>query len=430
MGESSRAASIIGRHIVLIIGGGIGAYKILELIRLLRDRGVSVIPVLTAAAEHFVTPLSVAALAGCAPRQDLFDPSEEEGAMDHIGLSRRADLIVVAPATADLIGRMAAGLGDDLATTLLLATDKPVLIAPAMNVRMWQHAAVVDNVALLERRGIIVVPPESGSMACGEYGPGRLVEPADLADLICAHIGKAIGVVSARPLAGVKILVTAGATREPLDPVRYISNHSSGKQGYAIAAALRALGAEIVLISGAATAPPPADIVCEEAMTARDMLAACEAALPVDIAICVAAVSDWRPATAATRKLAKTDLTAQKLGAEDADSEPVLRLDLIANPDILHHLGHHAERPGLVVGFAAQTHDMLAYGHAKRARKGADWILCNNVAADQGVMGGDSNEVVLIHADGVENWPRASKRAVADRLAGCIVDWLARQRES
>ena len=397
---------LAGKKILLIIGGGIAAYKVLDLIRRLRDAGAGVVPVLTRAAEEFVTPLSVSALAGEKVHRDLFDLTAE-AEMGHIQLSRSADLVVVAPATADLMGKMAAGLANDLASTLLMATDKPVLLAPAMNVRMWTHPATRRNLATLQGDGIMVVGPDEGAMACGEFGPGRMAEP----EAIRAAIGAALG---DGPLAGRHVLVTSGPTHEPIDPVRYIANRSSGAQGTALAAALRDLGARVTFVTGPATVPPPPGVDVVRVETAQQMLSAVQAALPADAAVFAAAVADWRVANAAGQKMKK----------DDSGKAPAL--EFAENPDILATISQMgAGRPGLVVGFAAETHDVLAHATAKRARKGCDWIVANDVSPDTGIMGGAENAVTLIYADGSESWPRMAKDDVARRLAARIAEALA-----
>ncbi|AWI84701.1 bifunctional phosphopantothenoylcysteine decarboxylase/phosphopantothenate synthase [Alloyangia pacifica] len=386
-----------GKRILLIIGGGIAAYKSLELIRRLRERGAAVTPVMTRAAEEFVTPLSVSALAGEEVHRDLFDLTKE-AEMGHIQLSRVADLVVVSPATADLMAKMAQGLAGDLAATLLLATDTPVLIAPAMNVRMWQHPATQRNFATLQGDGVRVVGPNDGDMACGEFGPGRLAEPMEI--LAAIEVALAEG-----PLKGRWVLVTSGPTHEPIDPVRYIANRSSGAQGTAIAEALRDLGAKVVFVTGPAEAPRPTGVEVIEVETAREMRAAVLAALPVEAAVFAAAVADWRMAAENGSKIKK-----------QAGKLPVL--EFAENPDILAEVSRMAEgRPGLVVGFAAETDDVLANATAKRARKGCDWIVANDVSPATGIMGGSENAVVLISEGGSEEWPRMGKRAVAARLA-------------
>lgn len=397
---------LAGKKILLIIGGGIAAYKVLDLIRRLRDTGACVVPVLTRAAEEFVTPLSVSALAGEKVHRDLFDLTAE-AEMGHIQLSRSADLVVVAPATADLMGKMAAGLANDLASTLLMATDKPVLLAPAMNVRMWTHPATRRNLATLQGDGIMVVGPDEGAMACGEFGPGRMAEP----EAIRAAIGAALG---DGPLAGRHVLVTSGPTHEPIDPVRYIANRSSGAQGTALAAALRDLGARVTFVTGPATVPPPPGVDVVRVETAQQMLSAVQAALPADAAVFAAAVADWRVANAAGQKMKK----------DGSGKAPAL--EFAENPDILATISQMgAGRPGLVVGFAAETHDVLAHATAKRARKGCDWIVANDVSPDTGIMGGAENAVTLIYADGSESWPRMAKDDVARRLAARIAEALA-----
>ena len=396
---------LAGKRILLIIGGGIAAYKSLELIRLLKAQGATVTPVLTRAGAEFVTPLSVAALAGAPVHQDLFDLTAE-AEMGHIQLSRAADLVVVAPATADLMARMAGGLANDLASTLLMATDKRVLIAPAMNVRMWRHPALQRNLAQLVADGVLCVGPDSGDMACGEHGPGRLAEPR----AILAAIGAAL---ADGPLKGRHVLVTSGPTHEPIDPVRYIANRSSGQQGAALAEALRDLGARVTFVTGPATAPPPGGVTLVRVETAREMLAAVEAALPADAAVFAAAVADWRVKNAAGQKMKK------QAGA------PLPVLEFAENPDILATISHHARRPGLVVGFAAETETVVAHAQAKRLRKGCDWIVANDVSPASGIMGGAENAVHLITADRVEDWPRLPKPEVARRLALRIAEALS-----
>ncbi len=394
-----------GKHILLIIGGGIAAYKSLELIRRLQDQGARVTPVLTRAGEEFVTPLSVSALAGSAVHRDLFDLTAE-AEMGHIQLSRSADLLVVAPATADLMAKMAQGHANDLASTLLLATDTPVLLAPAMNVRMWEHPATQRNLAQLRADGVQVVGPNEGGMACGEYGPGRLAEPDEIVRAIAAQL-------QAGPLKGKRIIVTSGPTHEPIDPVRYIANRSSGAQGTAVARALQALGAEVVFITGPATVRPPEGVQVVPVETAREMQAAVDAALPADAGVFAAAVADWRVASASDRKLKKTK-----------DGMP--RLEFAENPDILRDVSTRAEgRPVLVVGFAAETNDVVEHATAKRLRKGCDWIVANDVSPATGIMGGTENAVVLITADGAQHWPRMPKEQVAARLAEKICNALS-----
>jgi phosphopantothenoylcysteine decarboxylase/phosphopantothenate--cysteine ligase len=392
---------LTSKRILLIIGGGIAAFKALNLIRRLRERGAVVTPVLTRAGSEFVTPLSVSALAGRRVFSDLFDLTDE-AEMGHIELSRSADLIVVAPATADLMAKMAQGHADDLASTLLLATDTPVLLAPAMNVRMWQHAATQRNLAMLKADGIGFVGPNEGDMACGEHGPGRMAEvPAIEAALADG------------PLRGRRVLVTSGPTHEPIDPVRYIANRSSGAQGTAIARALAALGAEVVFITGPASVPPPEGVHLVRVETAQEMLAAVEAALPADAAVFAAAVADWRVARASDRKMKKTE-----------GGLPVL--EFAENPDILATVSQMTEgRPPLVVGCAAETHDVVEHATAKRARKRCDWIVANDVSVGTGIMGGAENAVTLITEEDAESWPRMGKDQVARQLAGRIAQALA-----
>ena len=392
---------LAGKRILLIIGGGIAAFKVPELIRLLRGQGAAVTPVLTAAGAQFVTPLTVSTLAGEAAHTDLFDLTHE-AEIGHIQLSRAADLVVVVPATADLMAKMAAGLANDLASTLLLATDKRVLIAPAMNVRMWNHPATQRNIATLRADGVLFAGPTEGDMACGEFGPGRMVEPAT----IVAAIGQAL---ATGPLSGRHILVTSGPTHEPIDPVRYIANRSSGAQGTALAAALRDLGARVTFVTGPATVPPPAGVEVVRVETAREMLAAVETALPAEAAVFAAAVADWRVANESGQKM-KKDGTGRAPALEFSE-----------NPDILATISRRAEgRPRLVVGFAAETHDVLRHATEKRARKGCDWIVANDVSPATGIMGGSENAVTIIDAAGAESWERMGKDAVARRLAARI----------
>lgn len=387
-----------GKRILLIIGGGIAAFKALELIRLIRKAGGAVTPVLTTAGQEFVTPLSASALAAEKVYTDLFDLTDE-AEMGHIELSRSADLVVVAPATADLIAKMANGHANDLASTLLMATDTPVLIAPAMNVRMWLHPANQRNVATLEADGIARIGPDEGDMACGEFGPGRLSDPQVILDAIVAQLGQG-------PLTGKHIIVTSGPTHEPIDPVRYIANRSSGAQGSAIANALVGLGATVTFVTGPADAalPPGASIV--PVQTADQMLDAVTSALPADAAIFAAAVADWKVESATDSKIKKT-----KTGKPPA-------LKLTENPDILATIAKkRKDRPTLVIGFAAETDDVLANATAKRKRKRCDWIVANDVSPETGIMGGSENAVTVIDAEGAESWPRASKTDVARRLA-------------
>ena len=394
-----------GKTVVLIIGGGIAAYKSLELIRRLKERGAGVRAILTKAGAEFVTPLSVSALTGERVFQDLFSLTDE-AEMGHIQLSRSADLVVVAPATADLIAKLAGGHANDLASTALLATDKRVLMAPAMNVRMWNHPATQRNVATLKADGVLFVGPNDGEMACGEFGPGRMSEPNEIANAI------EMAIVSDGPLTGFNALVTAGPTQEPLDPVRFISNHSSGKQGYAIASALADAGAQTTLVSGPVGIAAPSNVKLLKVTTALEMLNACESLLPADVAVCTAAVADWRPNALANSKIKKT---------EDGVAPTVA---LTQNPDILATLSHSAKRPALVIGFAAETENVIAHAQAKRQRKGCDWIVANDVSPGTGIMGGDSNRVHLITAGAVEDWPLLDKREVGRRLAARIAETL------
>ncbi|WP_020698937.1 bifunctional phosphopantothenoylcysteine decarboxylase/phosphopantothenate--cysteine ligase CoaBC [Reyranella massiliensis] len=391
-----------GKRVLLIVTGGIAAFKSLDLIRRLRERGASVRCVLTEAGAKFVTPLSLQALTEEKVYSDMFSLTDESE-MGHIQLSRDADLLVVAPATANILARMAAGMADDLAATVLLATDKPVLAAPAMNVRMWTHAATVANVETLKKRGVTFVGPNEGAMACNEFGPGRMSEPLEIVAAIEALL------TSEKPLAGRRALVTSGPTREALDPVRYISNHSSGKQGHAIAHALARLGADVTLVSGPVVVPDPAGVRVVRVDSADQMLAACLAAGAVDVAVCAAAVADWKAAKPATAKIKK------KTGAQPP------ALELAPNPDILATLSKPgAKRPGLVVGFAAETEEVVANAIEKRTRKGCDWIVANDVSPAKGTFGGERNTVHLISAKGVEDWPTLAKEEVALRLAGRI----------
>ncbi|WP_343527707.1 bifunctional phosphopantothenoylcysteine decarboxylase/phosphopantothenate--cysteine ligase CoaBC [Sphingomonas sp.] len=404
-------------HILLIVGGGIAAYKSCELIRLLRKKGHSVRCVLTEGGSHFVTPMTLAALSENQVFTTLWD-LKDEAEMGHIQLSREADLIVVSPGTADLLARMANGLADDLATTLLLATDTPVLVAPAMNVRMWLHPATQRNIARLRADGVTVMPPDEGAMACGEFGPGRLPEPPAILAAIEAALAQAEQVptkqvlakqvLAKQVLAGRHILVTAGPTHEPIDPVRYIANRSSGRQGFAVAGALARLGARVTLIAGPVTLPTPAGVDRIDVESARQMAEAVDGALPADAAVMVAAVADWR-VEAAGQKVKK-----------DGGAPPALTL--VENPDILATLAASPNRPALVVGFAAETEQVIEHAVAKRVRKRADWIVANDVSSD--TFGGEANSIHLITADGVESWPRMSKEDVAGGLAQRIADAL------
>ena len=390
-----------GKRILLIIGGGISAYKSLDLIRRLRERGASVTPVLTKAGEEFVTPLSVAALAGEKCYRHLFDLTDE-AEMGHIELSRAADLVVVVPATADLMAKMAGGHANDLASTLLMATDKRVLIAPAMNVRMWLHRATQRNIAALRADDIRLVGPNEGDMACGEYGPGRMAEPLEIVAAVEATLGNG-------PMAGRHVIVTSGPTHEPIDPVRYIANRSSGAQGTALARALRDLGARVTFVTGPASVAPPGGVELVRVETAVEMLEAVKAALPADAAVLAAAVADWRV----------TNASASKLKKDGSGKAPAL--DFAENPDILATVSQMKEgRPKLVVGFAAETDDVIAHARAKRARKHCDWIVANDVRPATGIMGGAENAVTLITGDGADEWPRLPKDEVARRLAAAI----------
>ena len=397
---------LAGKRILLVIGGGIAAYKSLLLIRLLKGAGAAVTPVLTRAGAEFVTPLSVSALAGEKVHDALFDLTDESE-MGHIQLSRVADLVVVAPATADLMAKLATGRAEDLASTLLLATDTPVLMAPAMNVRMWEHAATQRNLAQLQADGVRFVGPDAGEMACGEFGPGRMAEPEAIFAAIAAALGDG-------PLQGKHVLVTSGPTHEPIDPVRYIANRSSGAQGTAIAAALRDMGARVTFVTGPATVPPPAGVQVVRVETAREMLAAVEAALPADAAVMAAAVADWRVANQG----------AQKMKKDGSGRAPAL--EFAENPDILATVSKGALRPRLVVGFAAETEKVVDHATAKRARKGCDWIVANDVSPETGIMGGTENAVVLISDSGAEVWPRMGKDQVARQLAERIAAALAK----
>ncbi len=394
-----------GKSVLLIIGGGIAAYKSLLLIRLLQKRGIGVRAILTKAGAEFVTPLSVGSLTKDKVYRDLFDLTDE-AEMGHIELSRSADLVVVAPATADLIAKAANGLANDLASTTLLATNKPVLMAPAMNVQMWHHAATQRNLKRLAADGVAFVGPNDGEMADGESGMGRLAEPEEIAEAVERSLA------ASRALDGFKALVTAGPTQEPLDPVRFIANRSSGKQGYAIADALARAGAQTTLVSGPVELAAPAGVKLLKVTTAREMLAACESALPADIAVCTAAVADWRPEIAANHKIKK----------ETDAASPTIRL--VENPDILATLSRHARRPRLVIGFAAETENVVAHARAKLTRKGCDWIVANDVSPATGIMGGDRNTVHLITASGAEDWPEMAKSEVGTRLAARIADAL------
>ena len=418
--------SLSGKSILLVIGGGIAAYKALDLIRRFRERGATIRPVMTEGAKAFVTPLSVSSLAGTAVHTELFSLTDE-AAMGHIELSRAADLVVVAPATANLMAKLAHGLADDLASTLLLATDKRALLAPAMNLRMWLHPATQRNLTQLQTDGVLVVGPDDGSMACGEFGPGRMAEPL----AIVAAVEKALAVDTilplplavaamqpgaAQPLRGRRMVVTSGPTHEPIDPVRFIANRSSGRQGHAIAAAAAAAGAAVTLVSGPVAIPDPPGVEVVHVETAHEMLDAVERALPADLFVATAAVADWRPTTESSGKIKK----------RPGDDAP--RLDLTENPDILATVAHRiADRPTLVVGFAAETDRLLDHAAEKLARKGCDMIVANDVGAGSEVMGGDRNTVHLLTQVGTETWPTMSKIDVARRLVTVLA---ARLNES
>jgi phosphopantothenoylcysteine decarboxylase/phosphopantothenate--cysteine ligase len=407
--EPSLLPDLASKRILLVISGGIAAYKALELIRLLRKSGASVRAVLTKAGAEFVTALSVGALTEDKVYTELWSLTDE-AEMGHIRLSREADLIVIAPASADLIAKMSVGLADDLASTMLLAANKPILIAPAMNVRMWEHPATITNIATLEGRGVTKVGPTPGPMACGEFGMGRMAEPADILSAIADHFAG----TKPGPLTGRRILITSGPTQESIDPVRFISNRSSGKQGHAIAAACARLGAETILVSGPTQEPTPAGVTLVPVESADEMLTACLAALPVDAAICAAAVSDWRP----------TDPSPQKIKKKPDASTP--EIHLVQTPDILAHLSKAGpSRPRLVVGFALETENLIENARAKLASKGCDWIVANSATQDSTVFGSSYNTVSLVTSVGTELWPRASKREVGERLAASIAEALA-----
>ena len=401
------AAMLENKRILLVIGGGIAAYKALDLIRRLKERGGAVRCILTKAAQEFITPLAAGTLTGERAFTDLFD-AQGEFDVGHIRLARETDLIVVAPATADLMAKMAGGHADDLASTVLLATDKQVLIAPAMNPRMWEHPATRRNLAQLTADGIAVIGPNEGDMAeRGERGIGRMAEPLEIA----AAVEELLASAGAKPLAGKRVVVTAGPTHEPIDPVRYLANHSSGKQGHAIARAAAAAGADVILVSGPVNLPDPAGVKTVKVTTAREMQAAVEKALPADVAIFAAAVADWR-----------TEETKQKI--KKGHGSP--KLSLVENPDILATVAaRKSKRPRLVVGFAAETNNVVDYAKDKRVRKNSDWILANDVSTQTGIMGGDHNKVHLITADGVESWPNQSKDEVARALVARIAAALA-----
>jgi phosphopantothenoylcysteine decarboxylase/phosphopantothenate--cysteine ligase len=399
--------SLSGKRVLLIIGGGIAAYKSLELIREIGKRGGAVRAILTKAGAEFVTPLSVSSLSGEKVFTDLFSLTDE-AEMGHIELSRSADLVVVAPATADLLAKMAQGLANDLASTALLATDKRVLVAPAMNVRMWQHAATQRNIATLKADGILFVGPDDGAMACGEFGPGRMAEPVAIADAIEAALSP-----GSRLLEGRHVLVTSGPTHEPIDPVRYIANRSSGKQGHAIAAAAARAGAKVTLVSGPVSIPHPVGVTVIPVETADEMLRAVQQSLPADIAVFCAAVADWRVASQSEGKLKKTEAGPPALS-------------LTPNPDILSTIGHlAANRPSLIVGFAAETSNVIEYARGKLDKKACDLIVANDVGGDSGVMGGDMNTVHIVSKDAIDSWPKLSKTAVAERLVALFATKFA-----
>lgn len=409
--EPSYLPVLTAKRILLVISGGIAAYKALELIRLLRQSGASVRAVLTRSGAEFITPLSVGALTEDKVYTDLWSLTDE-AEMGHIRLSREADLIVVAPASADLLAKMATGLADDLASTMLLAADKPVLVAPAMNVRMWEHPATVANLALLEARGVRRVGPEPGPMACGEFGVGRLAEPSQILEAIVGLLAATVGRLSGR-----RALITSGPTQEAIDPVRFISNRSSGKQGHAIAAAFARLGAATTLVTGPTAERDPPGVSVVRIESAAEMLAACQSALPADVAVCAAAVTDWRPAEPASQKLKKQPGT----GAPD--------IRLTETPDVLAHIAQSGnQRPRLVVGFALETEDLLKNAMAKLRSKGCDWIVANAVNAEDRVFGSDQNTVALVTSAGMEVWPRLSKLEVGQRIAAAAADYLAADR--
>jgi len=415
-GALNGTSALNGKRLLLIIGGGIAAYKCLDLIRRLRERGMSVRAILTKGGEQFVTPLSISALSGDKVYSDIFSLTDETE-MGHIRLSREADLLLVAPATADMMAKMAAGISDNLATTALLATDKPVMIAPSMNSRMWRHAATRRNLKQLQQDGIHVISPGAGELACGEEGMGRLAEVDDMVRVLEDFFTDK---AAQGPLSGRHVLITAGPTHEAIDPVRYIANRSSGKQGYAIAKALRDLGARVTLVSGPTNLSAPDGVEMIHVESALEMQEACKFALPADVAVCVAAVADWRAAAEQGQKIKN-----QKIKKKDG-ALPVL--NLVENPDILKMLSQATDsRPALVIGFAAETENITAHARAKLKRKGCDWILANDVSSHDGqsVMGGDRNHVHLITADQIEDWAEDAKEAVGRRLAAKIADYFA-----
>lgn len=401
--------AVTDKRILLIIGGGIAAYKSLFLIRLLAKRGIATRVILTKGGSQFVTPLSAGSLSGERVFSDLWDLTAESE-MGHIELSRSADLVVVAPATADLMAKAAHGIANDLASTTLLATDKRVLYVPAMNVRMWNAPATQRNVQTLKDDGQYILGPDAGAMACGEFGAGRMSEPEAIADAIETLLSSDQSIDVPQTLSGQHILITAGPTREAIDPVRYLSNHSSGKQGYAIASACRALGAKVTLVSGPVTLPAPVGVNVVKVETAREMLGACEAALPADVFISVAAVADWRVDSVGGQKIKK-------------DKSSIPALNLVENPDILKTLSTGKNRPRLIIGFAAETNDVIAHAKAKLARKGCDWIIANDVSGD--VMGGDHNTMIIVTHDAVSEWPRQSKTDAAAALAKAVSEYFS-----
>ena len=399
-----------GKRVLLIISGGIAAYKSLELIRLLRKSGLTVRCILTKGGAQFITPLSVSALTENKVFTDLFSLTDE-AEMGHISLSRETDLLLVAPASADILAKMAQGLADDLASTVILATDKPVLVAPAMNVRMWQHKATQENISTILRRGVLIVGPDEGNMACGEFGPGRLADPEEILRSVKVYFGEN------SPLAGRTALVTSGPTHEPIDPVRYIANRSSGRQGHAIAAALASKGAKTTLISGPTNLPDPAGVKVINIETAQQMLTACQKALPADVVVCAAAVADFRIATESNKKIKKIK-----------GKTPVLKIT--ENPDVLATISKaNTSRPELVIGFAAETHDIIPNAQLKLKDKKCDWLLANDVSEGSGTFGSENNTVHLVTADSVENWPQMSKKDVANLLAERIALALVKNHE-
>ena len=412
--QQAASAGLGGKRILLVISGGIAAYKALDLIRRLRERGATIRAVMTAASQHFITPLAVGALTGGRVFAELFDREDEQD-VGHIRLAREADLIIVAPATADLMAKLAGGHADDLATAVLLATDRPVLLAPAMNPKMWTHPATGRNVETLRRDGIHFIGPMRGEMAeAGEAGTGRMAEPLEI-----VAAAEAILAPRETPLAGLHAIVTSGPTHEPIDPVRYLANRSSGRQGHAIAAALAAAGARVTLVSGPVGIPDPAGVSMVHVETAREMEKAVLAALPADIAVMAAAVADWRVKEEAAGKIKK-----------DPSRPGGVSFELVENPDILSGIGHHKDRPRLVIGFAAETDDLIRNARSKLERKGADWILANDVSPETGIMGGEENAIRMVTASGVEDWPRLAKGEVAERLVARIAEEMKKRKKS